>query len=105
MRTLKLEQSWEKSCVRSYVDRKLQLRKNVLNDYTQSRGEKRLNLLRIKRKFNLIVRLKVIEYYERFLCYLAFLPLPSGLFIYLALFIIRFLFVGLIKVVRHRYSL
>ena len=34
-----------------------------------------------KRRFGFVVRLKAINHYERFLCYLFFLSLPYGLLI------------------------
>ena len=58
-----------------------------------------------KRRFGLVVRLKAIDHYERFLCYLFFLPLPSSFLIWLVSIVTRFLFVGLVEVVRRRHFL
>ena len=57
-----------------------------------------------KHSFGLVVRLKAIDHYERFLCYLSFLPLPSSLLTWLVSIITRFLFIGLVEVMRHRHS-
>ena len=39
---------------------------------------KTIDLIReSKRRFGFVVRLKTTDHYERFLCYLFFLPLPS----------------------------
>ena len=58
---------------------------------------------RLEYRYWLVVRLKAIKCYEKFLCYLSFLLIPSSFFNYLVLFVIRFLYVRLIKVMRHRH--
>ena len=56
-----------------------------------------------KRRFGLGVRLKAINYYERSICYLFFLLLPSDLLIWLVSIITRFFFIGLVEVIGRRH--
>ena len=57
----------------------------------------------VKHRGWFVERLKAINHYERFFCYLSFLSLLSGLLIWLVSIVTRFLFVGLIEIVGRRH--
>ena len=57
-----------------------------------------------KRRFGLVVRLKAIDHYGRFHCYLSFLSLLNGLLIVWSQIVTKFLFVRLVEVVGRRHS-
>ena len=62
-----------RSRARSHAGRKLRLRKSVLNDCTQSRGEKRLIWCALNVGSILVVRLIANEYYQDSFYFLSFL--------------------------------
>lgn len=87
------------------IKRILELEQNQTRSRTKTKWEWwKIKSLKLECRDCLVVRLKAMKCYERFLCYLSFLFLSSGLFICLVPFVIRFFFIGLVEVIGRRYS-